>query len=124
MGYSWAGEIQEFDTQLSKGCSLGVSSIRSFKYSWLYIDMSSAESISKWIDFIREAGKTDIKIYVIGNKSDLEAEISGETRKMAEEIASKEADKYKEVSAKTSANIEDLFSVIIEDLVSSFTKKK
>lgn len=34
--------------------------------------MASAESIPKWIDFIREAGKKDIKVYVIGNKSDLE----------------------------------------------------
>lgn len=35
------------------------------------LDMSSAESIAKWIDFIREAGKKDIKVYVIGNKADL-----------------------------------------------------
>lgn len=38
---------------------------------FLKIGPSSAESISKWIDFIREAGRKDIKIYVIGNKSDL-----------------------------------------------------
>jgi GTPase SAR1 family protein len=49
--------------------------------------LQSAESIPKWIDFIREAGKKDIKIYVIGNKSDLDAEISAETRKMAEELS-------------------------------------
>ncbi|MCB0369062.1 MAG: hypothetical protein KDD45_06300 [Bdellovibrionales bacterium] len=53
--------------------------------------MTSAESIPKWIDFIREAGKKDIKIYVIGNKSDLETEILAETRRMAEEIAEKQA---------------------------------
>lgn len=69
------------------------------------LDMQSAESIPKWIDFIREAGKKDIKIYVIGNKSDLDAEISAETRKMAEQIAQKQADFYREVSAKTSSNI-------------------
>jgi hypothetical protein len=34
--------------------------------------MGSVESVNKWIDFIREAGKKDIKVYVIGNKSDLE----------------------------------------------------
>lgn len=33
--------------------------------------MSSADNLHKWIDFIREAGKNDIKIYVVGNKSDL-----------------------------------------------------
>ena len=38
--------------------------------------MNSAENIPKWIDFIREAGRHEIKIYVIGNKSDLESEIA------------------------------------------------
>ena len=39
--------------------------------------MASAENIPKWIDFIREAGKKDIKIYVIGNKSDLRDKKAG-----------------------------------------------
>ena len=67
--------------------------------------MSSAENIPKWIDFIREAGKKDIKVYVLGNKSDLDSEILSETRKMAEELAEKQAEFYQEVSAKTNANI-------------------
>ena len=46
--------------------------------------MGSAQSIPKWIDFIREAGKKDIKVYVIGNKLDLETEILAETRKLAD----------------------------------------
>lgn len=37
--------------------------------------MTSAESIMKWVDFIREAGKKDIKVYIVGNKSDLDEEI-------------------------------------------------
>jgi GTPase SAR1 family protein len=37
-----------------------------------YLDLPSAESIPKWVDFIREAGKKDIKVYIIGNKCDLE----------------------------------------------------
>lgn len=41
-----------------------------------YLGLSSAESIPKWVDFIREAGKKDIKVYIIGNKCDLENEIS------------------------------------------------
>ena len=67
--------------------------------------MTSAENIPKWIDFIREAGKKDIKVYVLGNKSDLESEILGETRKLAEDLAEKQAEFYQEVSAKTNANI-------------------
>lgn len=42
---------------------------------------------------------------------------------MAEELAEKQAEYYREVSAKTSANIEDLFNKIIDDLLAS-TKKK
>jgi GTPase SAR1 family protein len=37
-----------------------------------HLDLPSAESIPKWVDFIREAGKKDIKVYIIGNKCDLE----------------------------------------------------
>ena len=57
------------------------------------------------MDFIREAGKKDIKIYIIGNKCDLDNEILSETRKMAEDLAEKQAEYYREVSAKTSVNI-------------------
>ena len=86
--------------------------------------MASAENIPKWIDFIREAGKKDIKVYVLGNKSDLESEILGETKKLAEDLAEKQAEFYQEVSAKTNANIEDLFNRVIDDLQASQTKKK
>jgi GTPase SAR1 family protein len=48
-----------------------------------YLDLPSAESIPKWVDFIREAGKKDIKIFIIGNKCDLDSEILSETRQTA-----------------------------------------
>lgn len=34
--------------------------------------MSSVENLNKWIDFIREAGKNDVKVFIVGNKCDLE----------------------------------------------------
>lgn len=34
--------------------------------------MTSAENLNKWIDFIRQAGRTDIKVYIVANKCDLE----------------------------------------------------
>ena len=46
--------------------------------------MGSAESLNKWIDFIRESGRAEIKIYVVGNKLDLEEEIDNEVRKYAQ----------------------------------------
>lgn len=87
-------------------------------------DMPSAESIPKWIDFIREAGKKDIKVYVIGNKSDLDSEILAETRKLAEHLAEEQAEFYQEVSAKTNSNIEDLFNKVIDDLQATSSSKK
>ena len=86
--------------------------------------MPSAESIPKWIDFIREAGKKDIKVYVIGNKSDLDTEILAETRKLAEHLAEEQAEFYQEVSAKTNSNIEDLFNKVIDDLQATSSNKK
>ena len=57
--------------------------------------MSSAESLNKWIDFIREAGRAEIKIYVVGNKSDLEEDIDTNVRKYAQDVAEKQAEHYK-----------------------------
>ena len=34
-------------------------------------DLASVENLNKWIDFIRESGRTEIQIYVVGNKCDL-----------------------------------------------------
>ena len=84
--------------------------------------MGSAESLNKWIDFIREAGRAEIKIYVVGNKSDLEEEIEGDIRKYAKEIAEQQAEHYKEVSAKTASNIEQLFEDILEILLTPSKK--
>ena len=46
--------------------------------------MTSVENLPKWIDFVREVGRTEAKIYVVGNKNDLDSEIQPETRKMAQ----------------------------------------
>ena len=73
---------------------------------------------------MREAGKKDIRVYLIGNKCDLEGDISAETRRTGQDLAEKQAEHYEEVSAKTAHNIEDLFNRIIDDLLSSSGKKK
>ena len=92
--------------------------------SALTLDPSSVESLNKWIDFIRDAGRTEIQVYVVGNKNDLEETISNEGRKIAQEIAEKQAEKYKEVSAKTASNIEELFSEILDSLLAQSNSKK
>jgi Ras-related protein Rab-6A len=60
-----------------------------------YSDLPSAESIAKWVDFVREAGKKDIKIYVIGNKCDLDNEIVVDARRLAQNITEKQAEYYR-----------------------------
>jgi hypothetical protein len=49
------------------------------------------ENLNKWIDFVRESGRTEIQIYVVGNKSDMEEQISNDGRKTAQDIAEKQA---------------------------------
>ncbi len=71
MGYRRPRTFQESHSQLPQRRTHGFGSFRPRKYAPPDPDMPSAESIPKWIDFIREAGKKDIKVYVIGNKSDL-----------------------------------------------------
>jgi hypothetical protein len=61
----------------------------------IFIDQASVENLNKWIDFIRECGKTEIQIYIVGNKNDLTNDISNEGRKIAQDIAEKQAQKYK-----------------------------
>ena len=36
------------------------------------VDPTSVENLNKWIDFVRESGRTEIQIYVVGNKCDLQ----------------------------------------------------
>ena len=43
---------------------------------------------------MREAGKKDIKVYLIGNKSDLDGDIAAETRQNAQDIAEKQTEYY------------------------------
>lgn len=69
-------------------------------------DVSSIDNLNKWIDFVRESGRSEIHIFVVGNKNDMENQISNDGRKTAQEITEKQAEKYKEVSAKTSNGID------------------
>ena len=50
-------------------------------------DITSVQNLPKWIDFVREVYRTEAKIYVVGNKNDLDQKIQSETRKMAQETA-------------------------------------
>ena len=72
-----------------------LSSLTSQVFATLILDLASVENLNKWIDFIREAGRTEIQIYVVGNKNDLEGDIQNDTRKLAQDIAEKQAEKYK-----------------------------
>ena len=124
MGYRRTGKIQEPHPQLFERRPHGLGGVRPRQYALPHSDPASADSIPKWIDFVREAGKKDIHVYLIGNKSDLDSDISPDIRHSAVELAEQQAEHYQEVSAKTAHNIEDMFTRIIDDLVSSSTKKK
>lgn len=74
----------------------------------------SFDGIDKWIDFVREMRGTDGLLVLVGNKIDLEREVSKEE---IESFAEKNSVIYIEVSAKNSTNIGLLFRKVAENLI-------
>ena len=73
-------------------------------------NLNSFNKLNEWINNIREFSKENIKIFLIGNKID----ISENQRKISKDMGNKfykdnKINKFFEVSAKTSHNINDIF---------------
>ena len=83
---------------------------------------SSFENIQYWIDTFNENnnGKNVKKMYLIGNKNDLGKEIK---QKSIDDIADKYGLTYMETSAKTKNQINELFTIIGEDIYEEIEKK-
>jgi len=85
-------------------------------------DRKSFEDIDLWLKDIKSNSSPDIKIFIIGNKSDLE-----ESRVVTKEEAEKfkedfELDLFKETSAKTGFNTEELFVQAAKLLYNDYSK--
>lgn len=68
--------------------------------SEISIDETSFESITRWLDFVKESRGKDTIMYILGNKTDLKNERAVDRAKV-EELAAKEDLPFAEISAKT-----------------------
>lgn len=64
--------------------------------------------MGKWIEFVKEARGNDTPIFVVGNKSDLEADRNVNAEKAETEFKG-QGISYYEVSAKSGRNINEVF---------------
>ena len=84
--------------------------------SYAITDEKSFQCVNKWMDQIHKLAPPDVRVILVGNKSDLESE-----RKVSFEdgqvMAQKYGIKFFETSAKTGDHIEELFTRIGEDIL-------
>lgn len=79
----------------------------------------SFENIQIWVDSIKDNSASSIKMVLVGNKIDLDREISTEEgRKLAEFYKIP----FYETSAKTSAGVSECFIQLITDVVTDFNE--
>ena len=94
------------------------------KYFILIYSEKSFEDIDLWLKDIKENSSPDIKIFLIGNKADLE-----EKRKITKEQAEKfkkdyDLEFFTETSAKTGQNIIDIFYRAATILYADYVKQR
>lgn len=68
---------------------------------------STFEQIASWVESIKDKADADTFIYLVGNKCDLEREVSKEE---AEDLALQYGMKYYEASAKENINVDKVFN--------------
>ena len=83
---------------------------------------NSFESVEDWIDEIKSQTNPNIKIFLIGNKVDLESQRCVD-KDIAEQISKEHnLDFFMETSAKTGENAQKLFVVAAKILVDEYRK--
>ena len=83
---------------------------------------NSFESVEEWIDEIKSQTNPNIKIFLIGNKVDLESQRCVD-KDIAEQISKEHnLDFFMETSAKTGENAQKLFVVAAKILVDEYRK--
>ena len=82
---------------------------------------NSFESVDYWIEALSEHVKAENTVLLlVGNKKDLEADKKQVDTAIAQEVARKNGMFFLEVSAKTGENVNELFSVMAEELSKRF----
>lgn len=99
---------------------------RSAQIALIVFDITRSKTLedaSKWAYELKTNGGEECLLYLVGNKSDLESEVSDEQCKS---LASELDAIYKKVSAKTGEGVQELFETIAERVVeldSTYTKQ-
>jgi small GTP-binding protein len=110
-------KVQVWDCVASASKAIMTSIYRGSSAIILLVDVtnsSSLEAIPDWLSEIREFAPPTAVIYLVGTKVDsTDRVISPED---CQKIAKKYQLKYSEVSAKTGANVDQLFASIVEEL--------
>ena len=87
------------------------------------IDKSSFDAVDEWANALRSNGEPNVKVFLAGNKLDCEEEREVSTE-AGEAKAAEIGAYFAEISAKTGANIEDLFAEIPIEVLSKGLKEE
>jgi GTPase SAR1 family protein len=70
----------------------------------------------EWLKEVKQHANTDIVVYLIGNRADLEDEREVPKERAVEFCQQYGIDKFFETSAKTGFNVEEVFSLAAKEL--------
>ena len=85
-------------------------------------DENSFQSVNKWMKQIRNYAPKDVKVVLLGNKSDLQSERKVDTQ-TASEVAQQFGAGFYEVSAFNGDNIEEAFLKLARDILTTLKEQ-
>lgn len=84
---------------------------------------TSYQHIESWIEQIKENGAKEVDIILVANKADLEQDRKV-TRQMGEQLASRFAILFTEVSAKSNQRVEEIFEQLTRSILAKMPEKQ
>ena len=85
-------------------------------------NLQTYENVKNWISQIREEANPNVIIYLVGNKIDLPKEKRVVNIEDGEKIAEEFEIKFKEASAKSGTNVNEIFEELVEKIDEKFSK--
>ena len=85
-------------------------------------NLQTYENVKNWISQIREEANPNVIIYLVGNKIDLPKEKRVVNIEDGEKIAEEFEIKFKEASAKSGTNVNEIFEELVEQIEEKFSK--
>ena len=85
-------------------------------------NIQTYENVKNWISQIKEEANPNVIIYLVGNKIDLPKEKRVVNIEDGEKIAEEFEIKFKEASAKSGTNVNEIFEELVEQIDEKFSK--